>query len=31
LSGLLLHIAVVNVFNRINVPTRQVAGEWKAA
>ena len=31
LSALLLHIAVVNVFNRINVPTRQVAGEWKVA
>lgn len=31
LSALLLQIAVVNVFNRINVPTRQVAGEWKPA
>ena len=31
LSALLLQIALVNVFNRMNVPTRQVAGEWKAA
>lgn len=31
LAALLLHIAVVNVFNRMNVPTRQVAGEWKPA
>ncbi len=30
LSALLLHIAVTNVFNRLNVSTRQVAGEWKA-
>ena len=28
LSALLLCIAVTNVFNRINVATRQVAGEW---
>jgi AhpD family alkylhydroperoxidase len=31
MSALLLHIALVNVFNRINVPTRQVAGEWNPA
>jgi AhpD family alkylhydroperoxidase len=30
LSALLLNIAMTNLFNRINVPTRQVAaGEWK--
>jgi AhpD family alkylhydroperoxidase len=30
LSGLLLAIALVNVWNRLNVPTGQVAGaEWK--
>lgn len=29
LSALLLSIALTNVFNRINVATRQVAGEWK--
>ncbi len=30
LSALLLHIALTNVFNRMNVPTRQVAaGDWK--
>lgn len=29
LAGLLLAIATVNVFNRLNVATRQVAGEWK--
>jgi len=28
LSGLLLSIALINVWNRLNVPTRQVAGEW---
>ena len=28
LAALLLHIAVINVWNRLNVPTRQVAGEW---
>ena len=28
LSGLLLAIAAINVWNRLNVPTRQVAGEW---
>jgi alkylhydroperoxidase family enzyme len=28
LSGLLLSIAAINVWNRLNVPTRQVAGEW---
>jgi AhpD family alkylhydroperoxidase len=29
LAALLLNIALANVFNRMNVPTRQVAGEWK--
>ena len=29
LSALLLSIALTNVFNRLNVATRQVAGEWK--
>jgi AhpD family alkylhydroperoxidase len=30
LAGLLLQIALVNLFNRFNVPTRQIAsGEWK--
>ncbi len=28
LAALLLQISVINVFNRINVATRQVAGEW---
>jgi AhpD family alkylhydroperoxidase len=28
LSMLLLSIAVINVWNRLNVATRQVAGEW---
>jgi AhpD family alkylhydroperoxidase len=28
LSGLLLAIALINVWNRLNVTTRQVAGEW---
>lgn len=28
LAGLVLAIAVINTFNRINVATRQVAGEW---
>jgi len=28
LSVLLLAIAAINVWNRLNVPTRQVAGEW---
>jgi AhpD family alkylhydroperoxidase len=31
LSALLLSIAMANLFNRINVPTRQVAGAWKPA
>jgi len=32
LSALLLAIALINVWNRLNVATRQVAGEWiKAA
>jgi AhpD family alkylhydroperoxidase len=29
LAGLLLAIANINVWNRLNVATRQVAGEWK--
>ncbi len=29
LAALLLHISVTNVFNRMNVATRQVAGAWK--
>jgi AhpD family alkylhydroperoxidase len=29
LSALLLTIALTNVYNRLNVATRQVAGEWK--
>ncbi len=28
LSGLLLAISVINVWNRLNVATRQVAGDW---
>ena len=28
LASLLLWIALTNVWNRLNVPTRQVAGEW---
>ena len=28
LAGLLLWIATTNVYNRLNVPTRQVAGVW---
>lgn len=28
LAGLLLWIATTNVYNRLNVPTRQVAGAW---
>ena len=28
LSGILLHIATTNVWNRLNSATRQVAGEW---
>ncbi len=28
LAALLLGISVINVWNRLNVPTRQVAGEW---
>lgn len=28
LAGLILSIAVINVWNRLNVTTRQVAGEW---
>jgi len=28
LGGLLLTIATVNVWNRLNVATRQIAGEW---
>jgi AhpD family alkylhydroperoxidase len=29
LAGLVIAIATVNVFNRLNVATRQIAGEWK--
>src|SRR5262249_4982432 len=29
LAALILSIATTNVFNRLNVTTRQVAGEWK--
>jgi AhpD family alkylhydroperoxidase len=28
LSGLILAVSVINVWNRLNVATRQVAGEW---
>ena len=28
LGALLLNIALINVWNRLNVPTKQVAGEW---
>lgn len=28
LAGLLIRIALINVWNRLNVPTRQVAGDW---
>jgi AhpD family alkylhydroperoxidase len=28
LAALLLNISIINVWNRLNVPTRQVAGEW---
>ena len=28
LAVLTLHIAMINLWNRLNVPTRQVAGEW---
>lgn len=28
LASLVLNIALINFWNRINVPTRQVAGEW---
>jgi AhpD family alkylhydroperoxidase len=29
LAGLLIAISAINVWNRLNVATRQVAGEWK--
>ena len=29
LAALVLAIAAINVWNRLNVATRQVAGEWK--
>ncbi len=29
LAGLVIGIAAINVWNRLNVSTRQVAGEWK--
>lgn len=28
LAALILHIAITNVWNRFNVATRQIAGEW---
>ncbi len=28
LAGLVLAIATINVWNRLNVTTRQIAGEW---
>lgn len=28
LASLVLAIAIINVFNRVNVATRQIAGEW---
>lgn len=28
LAALVLNIALINFWNRINIPTRQVAGEW---
>ena len=28
LAVLTVHIAMINLFNRLNVPTRQIAGEW---
>jgi len=31
LSSLLLSIALINVWNRLNVATRQIAGEWVRA
>lgn len=31
LAALILQIASINVWNRLNVTTRQVAGEWKAS
>src|SRR5215469_3738429 len=31
LAGLLLAIATINVWNRLNVSTRQIAGEWVKA
>lgn len=29
LAGLVLAIAMINVWNRVNVATRQIAGEWQ--
>ena len=31
LVALVTHIALINVFNRLNVTTRQIAGEWTAS
>jgi alkylhydroperoxidase family enzyme len=31
LAALIIHIALINSWNRINVTTRQVAGVWPAA
>jgi AhpD family alkylhydroperoxidase len=30
LAGILLSLAAINAWNRLNIPTRQVAGEWVA-
>ena len=30
LAALLVHIAGINAFNRLNVPTRQPSGDWVA-
>jgi AhpD family alkylhydroperoxidase len=30
LAGILLSIAAINAWNRLNIPTRQIAGEWVA-
>lgn len=30
LAGIIVHIAVINAWNRLNVTTRMVAGSWKA-
>ena len=30
LTALVVHIAAINAWNRLSVPTRQLAGEWTA-